>query len=352
LTQQFIEIAKRRIGPGNPPYVIAEMSANHRGSIESALDLMTAAKQAGADAVKLQTYTADTITIDHDSPEFRIKGGLWDGYKLYDLYREAHTPYEWHPQLFAHGRKLGLQVFSTPFDETAVDLLESLDAPAFKIASFEAIDLPLIRRVARAGKPMIISTGMASLDEIGRAVKSAREAGCSQLALLHCISAYPAPAADYNLATIADLAKRFDVVAGLSDHTLGIAVPIAAAAVGASLIEKHFTDARANGGPDSAFSLEPDELRDMCESVRTAFVALGRPNYERTTTEKAMTLFRRSLYVVEDVAKGELFTVRNVRSIRPGYGLAPDRIGDLIGRPAPRDVKRGTPVSEELVPRK
>lgn len=349
MTVPPVEIAGRRIGPGEPPYIVAEISANHRGSLEQALTLIGAAKDTGADAVKLQTYTADTITIDYDGPEFRITGGLWDGYTLYELYREAHTPFEWHPALFAHARKLGLHVFSSPFDETAIDLLESLAAPAYKIASFEIVDLPLIRRAAATGKPLIISTGMANEEEIGRAVETARQAGCRQLVLLHCVSAYPAPADDYNLRTIADMAAKFGVVGGLSDHTLGTAVPVAAVSLGAALIEKHFTTDRASGGPDAAFSLEPVEFRRLCDDCRSAYAALGRPNYARTASEQANAVFRRSLYVVEDIAAGAKFSSRNVRSIRPGYGLPPDRLKDIIGRQAPRDLKRGTPVTEDLL---
>jgi pseudaminic acid synthase len=349
MTASPIEIDRRRIGPGEPPYIVAEISANHRGSLEQALELIGAAKEAGADAVKLQTYTADTITIDHDGPDFRISGGLWDGYTLYQLYHEAHTPFEWHPALFGHARKLGLHVFSSPFDETAIELLESLSAPAYKIASFEIVDLPLIRRAAATGKPLIISTGMANQNEIGRAVETARQAGCGQLVLLHCVSAYPAPPADYNLRTISDMASKFDVVGGLSDHTLGTAVPVAAVALGAALIEKHFTADRSRGGPDAAFSLEPHEFRRLCDDCSSAYAALGQPNYARTASEQANAAFRRSLYVVEDISAGSKFTTRNVRSIRPGYGLPPDRLKDLLGKVASRDLKRGTPVTEDLL---
>lgn len=344
-----IQIAGRNIGPDYPPYIIAEVSANHNGDLDAAIRLISTAKEAGADAVKLQTYTADTITIDHDGPDFMIKGGLWDGYKLYDLFKEAHTPFEWHAQLFAHARDLGITVFSTPFDESAIELLEGLDAPAYKIASFEAVDLPLIRRAARSGKPMIISTGMTSPAEIEAALNAARSGGCSEIALLHCVSEYPAAAETCNLRTIADIARRYGVVAGLSDHTLGIAVPVAAVAVGACIIEKHFTDSRAKGGPDSAFSLEAGELAELCRSTRIAFDALGAPTYRRTAGEQANKQFRRSLYAVADIRKGEAFTARNVRSIRPGYGLPPERLDDLLGRPAAQDIFRGTPLSDQLI---
>ncbi len=337
-------IAGRSIGPGHPPYVIAELSANHGGDLDRARAIMAAAKEAGADAVKLQTYTADTITLDCDRPEFRLADGPWKGRTLHDLYQEAHTPWDFHPDLFAIGAELGLAVFSTPFDPTAVDFLESLDAPAFKIASFEIVDLPLIRKVAATGKPIIMSTGMANLDEIGEAVAAAREAGCEQLALLHCVSGYPAPAEDCNLATIPHLAETFGVTAGLSDHTLGIAVPVAAVALGASLIEKHVTLARADGGPDAEFSLEPDELKAMIDGVHTAHAALGRVDYTLKGSERGNVTVRRSLYAVADIKAGESLTDRNIRSIRPGHGLPPKHLPSIIGRAALRDIPRGTPL--------
>ncbi len=343
------EIAGRAIGSDHPPYIVAELSANHNGRIERAFEIMEACKAAGADAVKLQTYTADTITIDHDGPGFVIQGGLWDGRNLYELYEEAHTPWSWHEALFEKGRKLGLTVFSTPFDPTAVDLLEKLGAPAYKIASFELIDLPLIRKVAACGKPMIMSIGMATLGEISEAVETARDGGASGISLLHCVSGYPAPVEDMNLRTIGHLADAFDVVTGLSDHSHGIAAAVAATAVGAAVIEKHVTLRRADGGPDSAFSLEPDELKSLVESTRAAHAALGHVSYEREASEQANVVFRRSLYVVADIAAGEPFTELNVRSIRPGFGLKPKLLPEILGRRARRSIERGTPMAWNLV---
>ena len=346
---KFVEIADRKIGPGYPPYVIAEISANHNGSLAAALRLIEAAADAGADAVKIQTYRADTITLDSDKPEFQIKGGLWDGRTLYDLYEQAHTPWEWHEELFAKARDVGITLFSSPFDFTAVDLLEELDAPAFKIASFEAVDLPLIRRVAHAGKPMIISTGMSDEHEIADAIDAAREAGCEQLVVLHCVSGYPAPASDYNLRTIADIGARHDVVVGLSDHTLGNATAIASIALGASVIEKHFTLDREGGGPDDSFSLEPSELAELCRDCRTAWQALGRVDYSRKQSEEGNAQFRRSLYVVADVRAGDPVTPDNVRSVRPGFGLPPRHYDEIMGRKFAIDVETATPVSWDLL---
>lgn len=345
----IVSIAGRRIGPGHPPYVIAEMSANHLGQFDRALAIISAAKDAGADAVKIQTYTADTITIDHDGPEFRIKGGLWDGRTLYDLYREAHTPWDWHPRLFEHARKLGITLFSSPFDPTAIDLLEKLGAPAFKIASFEIVDTPLIQRAAATGKPLIISTGMAAMAEIEDAVTAARGAGDGGVILLHCVSGYPTPPEDSNLLRLRALAERFGVLVGLSDHTMGTACAVAAVALGAVAIEKHLTLRRADGGPDGAFSLEPEEMRALVEESRIAFAALGTGHDARAPSESGNALFRRSLYVVRDVAAGEAFTPENVRSIRPGLGLPPKHLPDVLGRKAARAVKRGSPLAWDLV---
>jgi N-acetylneuraminate synthase len=348
---ELFEIAGRVIGPGAPPYLIAELSGNHMGELELALELLQAAKDAGADAAKIQTYTADTITIDHDGPEFRVDSGLWAGRTLHELYQEAHTPWDWHQALFAKAAEIGLPLFSSPFDSTAVELLTRLNAPAFKIASFELVDMGLIRCAAATGKPLIMSTGMANLDEIAEAVKVARAAqpASAGLALLHCTSGYPTPAGESNLQCIADLAERFGVVTGLSDHTLGIAVPVAAVALGAAIIEKHFTLTRAEGGVDAAFSLEPDEFRQMTEACRSAFDALGTPNYDLRPSEEGARKLRRSLYVVADISAGEAFTPENLRSIRPGLGLHTRYLDEILERQAAGDLQKGTPLSWDHV---
>jgi pseudaminic acid synthase len=348
MTKSFA-IAGRTIGPGQPPYVIAELSGNHNGDIRRAFRLIEAAKAAGADAVKLQTYTPETMTIDHDGPGFKIKGGLWDGRQLYELYREAQTPWKWHPDLFEHAKKVGITCFSTPFDPSAVDFLETLGAPAYKIASFEIVDTPLIRHAAKTGKPLVISTGMAEESEIEEAARAACDSGKGGIALLHCISAYPAPAEEANLARIPALTSHYDCPIGLSDHTLGTEVAVAAAALGAAIIEKHLTLARADGGPDAAFSLEPGEFQTLVKSARLAHAAIGRADAERVESEKPNMLFRRSLYAVKDVAAGETLTAYIVRSIRPGYGLAPKHLPEILGHRAKKAIKRGTPMSLDFV---
>jgi len=346
---QTINIAGRPIGQGHPPYVIAELSGNHKGELPRALRLLEAAHRAGADAVKLQTYTADTLTIDHDGPDFRIEGGLWGGRNLYDLYKEAHTPWEWHPALFERGRELGITVFSSAFDETAVDFLLSLSVPAFKIASFELVDLALISHAAKSGLPLILSTGMATVAEIGEAIETARRGGCHELMLLHCVSGYPTPVEESRITTIGDLSSRFLVPVGLSDHTLGTAVAVAAVALGAVAIEKHVTLDRGEGGVDAAFSLEPHELARLVTEVRQAWSSLGRADYQRSPSEVSNVKFRRSIYVVNDVAAGESFDNRNVRVIRPGYGLAPRYLPMVLGRRAIRDLPRGTALTGDAI---
>ena len=346
---QEITIAGRKIGPAHPPYIIAEMSGNHNHDISRAFALIDAAAAAGADMVKLQTYTPDTITMDHDGPGFTVKGGIWDGRTLYDLYREAHTPWDWHEKLFKHAKDRGIAIFSTPFDPTAVDLLASLNAPAYKIASFEAIDLPLIARVAREKKPMIISTGMTNLGEIHEAVQTARQNGSTELVLLHCVSTYPSTFENANVRTVKHLAEAFGVIGGLSDHTPGTACSVAAVALGACVIEKHFTLARADGGPDSSFSLEPDELKRLVEDCRNAHASLGKIDYSRSEAERGSLVFRRSLYVVADVAAGEVLSDQNIRSIRPGFGMEPKYLPNVLGAKATRDLKRGDPLEWKMV---
>jgi N-acetylneuraminate synthase len=345
----FITIDGQNIGPDFPPYIIAELSANHNGDINRAFKIIEEAKKAGADAIKLQSYTHETITIDCDSEEFQIRGGLWDGQTLYNLYKGAHMPWEWHKPLFAKAKELGITIFSSPFDFTAVDLLEKLDAPAYKIASFEIIDLPLIARVAKTGKPMIISTGMATEIEIQEAVSTAKANGCNELVVLQCVSGYPAPADQYNLRTISDIANRFEVLSGLSDHTIDNATAVASVALGACLIEKHVTLDRNGGGADDSFSLEPTELAQLCADAKTAWAALGKVSYERTEAEKGNIKFRRSLYVVQDVAAGECFTSHNVKSIRPGFGLAPKYYNDVIGKVALSDIAKGTALTHDVI---
>ncbi|WP_315263895.1 pseudaminic acid synthase [Pseudomonas fragi] len=344
-----INIAGRRIAADAPPYIIAELSANHNGKLETALRIIEEAKKAGADAVKLQTYTADTITLDCDSEDFQIHGGLWDGKNLYQLYKEAQMPWEWHAILFEHARKLGITIFSSPFDNTAVDLLESLNTPAYKIASFEAVDLPLIKYVASTGKPMIISTGMADAEEIQEAIQAARDGGCKELAILHCVSGYPAPAADYNLRTIPDMMSRFGLVTGLSDHTLDNTTAIASVVMGASLIEKHFTLDRSGGGPDDSFSLEPAELEALCRDSKTAWAAMGQVDYGRKSSEQGNAKFRRSLYFVKDLKGGDIITHNDIRSVRPGFGLPPKNLDMIVGKKAAQDIARNTATAFNLM---
>ena len=338
-----IHIKGRRIASDAPPYIIAELSANHNGKLDTAIRIIEEAHKARADAIKLQTYTADTITLDSDAEEFQIHGGLWDGKTLYQLYQEAHMPWEWHKPLFDHAHKIGITIFSSPFDKTAVDLLEDLNAPAYKIASFEAVDLPLIKYVASTGKPMIISTGMADAQEIAEAIDAARAGGCKELAILHCVSGYPAPAEDYNLHTITDMAQRFGLVTGLSDHTLDNTTAIAGVAMGASIIEKHFTLNRQSGGPDDSFSLEPAELAALCRDSKTAWAALGQVDYGRKSSEQGNVQFRRSLYFVKDMCIGEVITPDCIRSVRPGLGLAPKNLRALLGKKIISPVSKNTP---------
>lgn len=346
-----MKIGNRQIGRTERPYLIAEMSGNHNHSLDRALEIVTAAAESGADAIKLQTYTADTLTLDVDMPGFVIEdpGSLWNGRRLYDLYDEAHTPWEWHAPIMDHARKLGIACFSSPFDASAIDFLEDLDVPAYKIASFESIDLPLIRRVAQTGKPMIISTGMASVVEIGEALRAASEAGNDQVCLLKCTSTYPATPENTNVLTIPSMRETFGCEVGLSDHTMGCGVAVAATALGAVLVEKHFTLARANGGVDSAFSLEPHEFRQLREETERGWLALGRVTYGGTKAESGSRVFRRSLYVAQDMAAGEAFTEQSLRSIRPGYGLAPKYYDILLGKRVNRALPKGTPVDWDLI---
>ena len=344
-----ITINGRSVGTEYLPYVIAEMSANHNGDIANAYKIIDMAKATGADAIKMQTYTADTLTIDSDLPDFQLTEGLWAGRTLYQLYQEAFTPWDWHKPLFEYARKIGMTMFSSPFDTTAVDLLEELNSPAYKIASFEAIDLPLIKYVASTGKPMIISTGMADADEIQEAIDAARDGGCKELAILHCVSGYPAPSEDYNLRTLLDMQQRYGLVTGLSDHTLDNTTAITSVALGASIIEKHVTLDRNGGGPDDSFSLESAELEALCSGAKTAWQALGKIDYGRKSSELENVKFRRSLYFIKEMKTGDVITSDAVRSIRPGYGLAPKHLEAIIGKRITHDVNLGTPVSWDVM---
>lgn len=347
-----IQIGRRAIGQGQPTYVVAELSANHNQDFDQAVRIVHAAKHAGADAVKLQTYTPDTITIASDREEFRVRGGtLWDGRTLHSLYAEAFMPWEWQPKLKKVAEDLGMDCFSSAFDPTAVDFLEKMNVPAHKVASFELVDIPLIQKMARTGKPLIMSTGMATAEEIEEAVQSARQEGATQIALLKCTSSYPAPPEEMNLRTIPEMARRFEAPVGLSDHTMGIAVPVAAVALGACIIEKHLTLSRSIPGPDSAFSLEPNEFKAMVDAIRIAEKALGEVHFGLSEKEEASCTFRRSLFVVKDVEQGGVFTADNVRSIRPGNGLHTRHLPDVLGRSASQGIKRGTPLSWEFVVR-
>ena len=346
---QVIRINGRKIGTDYSPYVIAEMSANHNGDINNAYKIIDMAKAAGADCVKLQTYHPDTITMDMNTPEFMIEGGLWDGQSLYELYKGAYMPWEWHKPLFDYAKKIGITIFSSPFDNTAVDLLEDLNTPAYKIASFEAVDLPLIKYVAQTGKPMIISTGMADAEEIQEAIEAAREGGCKELAILHCVSGYPAPAEDYNLRTLVDMQQRFGLVTGLSDHTIDNTTAISSIALGVSIIEKHVTLDRDGGGPDDSFSLEEEGLKELCMGAKTAWQSLGKVDYGMKSSEQESVKFRRSLYFVKDIKEGEFITSEHVRSIRPGFGLLPKNYEQILGRVAKCDIKLGTPVSFDVI---
>jgi len=343
------KIDSRVIGNNQSPYVVAEISANHGGSLEKALSIMEAAKSAGADAVKLQTYTADTMTIDHDGPGFYLEDGPWAGRTLYELYELAHTPWDWHQALFEKGRQLGIAVFSTPFDQTSVDFLAQFDPPAYKIASFELVDIPLIEYVARTGKPMIMSTGMADHEEISKAVQAARGAGCEQVCLLICTSGYPTPPEEINLFRVPQFAKDFNVSVGISDHTLGTVASIGAVSLGACLIEKHFTLNRSDGGPDAEFSLEPDELATLVANVRDTWRAVGSKSKTITESELPQRCLRRSLYVVEDVSEREQLTLANVRSIRPSFGLSPEHLPKVLGSVARVSIARGTPLTWDLI---
>ena len=344
-----VKIANRLIGSELPPYIIAEISANHNGSMQTALRIIDEAKKSGADAVKLQTYTPDTITLNSNNPDFCIQGGLWDGYTLYELYQKAHMPWDWHKPIFEYAKKIGMTIFSSPFDITAVDLLEDLGAPAYKIASFEAIDLPLIRYAASTGKPLIISTGMADLEEIEEAVHTAHEAGCFQLAILHCVSGYPAPPEDYNLKTIPDMIGRFGLVTGLSDHTLDNTTAIASVALGASIIEKHFTLDRTAGGPDDSFSLEPAEFANLCQSAKSAWLAKGSIDYGQKSSEQGNIQFRRSLYFTEDLNAGDTISQDNIRSVRPGFGLPPKYYEKILGTKVNTSVQKNSPVTFSVI---
>lgn len=345
----MFKINNRKIGSDSEPYIIAELSANHNGSLERAKLSLKIAKECGVHAIKIQTYTADTMTIDCDKSDFIVQGGLWNGYKLYDLYNEAHTPFEWHSELYSYARELDITLFSTPFDETAVDLLESLNTPAYKIASFELTDLPLISYVAKKGKPILMSTGMASEEEISEALETARSSGCNSLLLFHCISSYPAPIEQANLNQILNLKNKFGVSVGLSDHTIGNTAAITAVALGACAIEKHFTISRNDKGPDSEFSAEPNELKELVNATRDAWSALGSKSFTRPSAESGSKVFRRSIYFVSDIKSGDKIKSTDIRRIRPGFGLPPKYFDTVIGKTVIKDVERGEAVTWEVL---
>lgn len=341
---------ERKIGPDQPVFIIAEISGNHNQSYKRAVKIIDAAIEAGIDAIKLQTYTPDTITIDCDKEPFQVKvNKAWAGQTLYSLYKKAYTPWEWQPKLKKYAEEKGVLVFSTPFDNTAVDFLEKMNVALYKVASFEVVDIPLLKRIGQTKKPVIMSRGMASIKELELAIKTLKDNGTPQIAVLHCVSSYPAKPEQMNLATIPDLAKRFNAVVGLSDHTLGITIPITSVALGACIIEKHFTLSRSDGGPDAGFSLEPDELKQLVKSVREAEKAIGKPNYASDRKEAENIVFRKSLFIVKDIKKGEKFNSENVRSIRPGYGLPSKHYDEIIGKTAGQEIERGTPLSWQLI---
>jgi len=345
-----MKINNRQIGQNSPPYIIAELSANHNGSLERALDIIKEAKNSGADAIKLQTYKPETITLKSNTKDFIINdNGLWHGRSLYDLYEEAHMPWEWHKDLYAHANKVGITIFSSPFDNSAVDLLEDLNTPAYKVASFEVVDLPLIEYIASTGKPIIISTGMASKEEISEAIITAKDSGCNDIALLHCVSSYPADPKDYNLKTLIDLGKSFDLLYGLSDHTLTNTTALASIALGASIVEKHFTLDRKGNGPDDSFSIEPKELKSLCIEAKSVWESIGRVDYSLKAGEKDNIKFRRSLYFVKDLKAGDLITKDSIRSTRPGYGLKPKYLNEVLGKITKKNIKANTPVSLDLI---
>ena len=344
-----IFINDRELSSNHRPFIIAEISANHNGSIDRALETISVAKQTGVDAVKIQTYTPDTMTIDSENEDFFIKKGIWRGRSLYDLYSEAFTPFDWHESLFKHAKDIDITLFSTPFDEKAVDLLSSFDVPAFKVASFEIVDIPLIEYIAKKGKPMLISTGMSSIDEVSKAIKAARSNGCQQIGIFHCISSYPTPIDNANLKMIPLLKEQFDVQVGLSDHTKGGTASLVATGLGATMIEKHFTLSRADGGVDSEFSLEPAEMKKLVQDCNEAFLSLGKGSFNRPNIESSNKIFRRSLYFVENLKKGEIIQEEHIRRIRPGYGLPPDYFLSIVGKKVTKDVFRGDRVDQSSV---